>query len=148
MFGFGPALTRAYDLESQQARFPRVIIDPDQVSNILNCPWTTDNRKRRRRISNFPVIKKDRDGHHFVNFLTGSHLIMLHSSIEIDLPLPPDSSDPRRSIFDQARLVIEAGRKRFAQQPRTLEKYEWLAKYFNDCASDYKGFRIEPIAIY
>jgi hypothetical protein len=103
---FGPALTRAYDIESQIARVPRIVIDPEQLETVIDSPWTFDCRRRRRKIRDFPIVMKDRDGRHFLNFLTAEHQLSSRIAPEIGLPLQPELADPRRGIFSPARDVV------------------------------------------
>jgi hypothetical protein len=52
---FGPALNRAYELESTMAVVPRIIIDPDIVAQLGDLP---------------PMIVKDEDGLYFIDPFT------------------------------------------------------------------------------
>lgn len=63
---FGPAFLRAFELESKVAKTPRIIIDP----NLLE--FTGDDIKDVLLHSLIKsTLKKDVDGHYFINFLGG-----------------------------------------------------------------------------
>lgn len=53
---FGPAMNRAYYLESKIAKFPRVILDPDLI----------DERRR----DSLDLLLEDKDGHLYIDYLS------------------------------------------------------------------------------
>lgn len=110
---FGPALVRAYRLESQLALFPRVIVDPPVLESIT-MPAAT-------HVSSFPLrlaslTRRDVDG------LT--HIDYLHfdaSEIENNMA----------SLFGELRHEIGVALAASRSDTKVFQKVAWLANYFN-----------------
>jgi hypothetical protein len=103
---YSEALVRAYVLERDHARFPRILIDGDLADWYLNDSRTTDSMRDifRRR------LLRDRDGRLFVNYL--------------DLQLLQEHRD---LISSYSHESVTAS---------VLEKLQWLAEYHNYIASE------------
>ncbi len=98
-FAFGSGLVSAYELESEIAKHPRVIIDKDLYTtlNTVNYP-VFDFRN---------ILITDDDNKIFVNFL--------HRYSEDDLN-------------DVYHLVLDNTQK-YEDEPNVLQKYNWTKKY-------------------
>jgi hypothetical protein len=107
---FGPALVRAYELETRAAIYPRVILDSTLI-------YTTSEQLR--SIGARPVII-DRDGFRYVNFLDP----MWISAVSISLDAPIDRTKLGKLIDDQAAAT--------ADRPHVHMKYVWLQTYFSE----------------
>jgi hypothetical protein len=112
---FGPALVRAYRLESQLALFPRVIVDPPVLENIAI---------RESAHVQFPfrlasLTRRDMDG------LT--HIDYLHfDAMSIE-------NEPRMvSLFGELRHAIVAALTAARSDTKVFQKVAWLANYFNE----------------
>lgn len=100
----GPAMVRAYELESRSAIYPRVILDPEVAFDLSG----------QARI--FKVVERDFDGLDFINFFS-------RRILEYDKPV--------RSTPDEDFAVLVA-RARKANPPRNTEqriKHSWLVSY-------------------
>ncbi len=66
---FGPAVVRAYELERDYARYPRIIIDARifEVLDGLPGAWLNGKREDKRTLRR--LLRKDRDGRLFVDYL-------------------------------------------------------------------------------
>jgi len=132
---FGPALNRAYELESKNAIFPRVILDFDlttefgQGDRIIGKDGTEIGQDKTWRLSN--------DGFRFFDFLQpmgGSYNFskntnLLHSHLM------------RMHSFINKYLVV------YQEKPLILPKYIWLANYFNEVLKESNIKDIEYISI-
>lgn len=114
---FGPAMMRAYDLESQYADFPRVIVDErcrgDFDHGIDDC-------KR------YGLLKKDKDG-----FLCINHFSILASKSKAMIK----DGEKRILIRDTIKSKIEKNIKEYKNKERILRKYYWLANEYNNILS-------------
>jgi hypothetical protein len=82
---YGPALVKTYELESDSAKNPRIIIDPEKVSEFQS----------NRKIKDY--LLEDSDGQYFLNHVrisavTGNALYMGFEKIKRDAPREEDGS--------------------------------------------------------
>jgi hypothetical protein len=68
---FGPGLISAYELEREQAQFPRIVVDPKLIEAVKTNPLlrSHDYEEEMEYISRF--IKRDDDGAIFIDYLGG-----------------------------------------------------------------------------
>jgi hypothetical protein len=99
----------AYNIERNRAVFPRMVVD----STILGLA--------KHHVSFFGIPERapqtkalwtDEDGEVFINYLD-----CVNRDFGADL-----------NTVKKHRRIIAAGLKRFADQPRILQKYKWMAK--------------------
>lgn len=105
---FGPAFIRAYELENNEAIYPRIIIDPvlleephDEIKAALIHTWKKSN------------LKEDADGYYFINFLGGYFS-------------DPDDSKELEKMLHKQLLQLQGDSEKVA---RVREKLEWLQAY-------------------
>ena len=130
---FGSAYLRAYYLEENEARFPRVIIDP----NILEFFDLSDGKMPLAPI----FYGKDRDDYYYLRYWTWY--------------LFPPYAISWEAYLLHVRQKILACLSEHADTPPVLKKYEWLSKEFNelidfwftpfDVNVDTKPFKIEKV---
>lgn len=105
---FGPAFIRAYELESKEAIYPRIIIDPDlldapsdEIKAGLIYSWKKSN------------LKEDADGYYFINFLGGYF------------------SDPNDSkeLEEMLHMQLSQLQGDTVNVVKVREKLEWLQAY-------------------
>lgn len=114
---FGPGLVRAYEFESQQAKFPRVIIDSKVFEiGVKNAVEGHSDDIELEHLMN--VTRKDDDGMFYVEYLENAFSEI--DDAEFRFPL----------YIQKMRQVIEVGLKH--SKPSVVEKYEWLRKRFNE----------------
>lgn len=113
---FGPAVIRAYELERDFAKYPRIIIDRRIFSAFHGIPgaWHTDERTDKGSLR--WLISKDDDGWMFVDYLRA-----MHSEL--------DDSSSYTGWLDQHRSFIRKQLRRHASEPSIRQKYEWLDGY-------------------
>lgn len=117
---FGPALNRAYELESQIAKYPRFVLDPDIKDELGN-------------LGDLPVLEGgvwflDPFRLEFIDFLKENHLSIGDTEvIEADLPAPENLLPmlPREfllgQILSELKLQIRA-----PCRDKEWEKIAWL----------------------
>lgn len=111
----GPALIKAYKLEKDEARFPRIIIDPSIVKSALNCAPSLDTIFQR-------LTRKDEDEYYFVHYLWAIRMAAdsdagFHGKWEVLV----------RSI----RQFVQSEKERLSGHKNHLEKVLWFEKYFD-----------------
>ncbi len=109
---FGPALNRAYHLESKVAVYPRVLID-GAVHQRLHDNVVLGDMK---------YIWRDDDGQFFVDYLVGNIGQLWEFGMDPDLV--------RESLVVHRELIMR-NRKKHKEDSRNLAKYNWLATYHN-----------------
>ena len=117
---FGPALVRAYELESKVALYPRVVVDPDllnatKIDRTLGTAHHTPTTDR-RYIRN--LLTRGENGFWFVDYLRAS-------SAELD-----DPELEVKYLLDHKRLVLER-HNNSQTRAMALDKILWLANYHN-----------------
>jgi hypothetical protein len=113
---FGPAVVRGYALESQVARFPRVVVGEEVLRELRNNPalWVHDPDYDLKATKN--LLRRDFDGEYFVDYLR-----------VIEQELDDRSAYP--TLLDQHDEFIKRGLRRYKQSASILAKYKWLREY-------------------
>lgn len=116
---FGPALVRAYALESQMAIYPRIVVDPDVLLALGVSPLlrkdTHDRKTERKRV--LELLRRGDDGVHFVDYLR---------------VVATEDPDNARRLLSVHRDLIEATAKGRKNLDSTTVKMSWLGSYHND----------------
>lgn len=117
---FGPALVRAYELETKMALYPRVVVDPDllnatKVDRSLGAEHhsTEDDRKYLRSL-----LSRGENGLWFVDYLRVAALALDDAGLEPEFL-------SRHKILITSRYANQSARV------AALEKLLWLAVYHN-----------------
>lgn len=132
---FGPAFLKAYELESRQAIYPRIILDP-----ILSKQWGQGDayiQKDGSLIDYARTWRLSHDGFHFFDFLQpfgGA------PSFRDSPKLIKHSLDPLRSLLVE-RLNM------YKDNLSVFPKYVWLTNYFNDVCIEFEDCGVEPIEL-
>ena len=66
---FGPAINRAYFLESKQAKFPRIIIDPEYAEKLFEFNEYEYRNNALQRENNGEILCRDVDDFIYLNYL-------------------------------------------------------------------------------
>jgi hypothetical protein len=123
---FGPAMVRAYDLESSFSNYPRIVIDPDVFKALRTDPRLRaehhDVAEEMKSINR--LVRNGDDGLYFIDYLGASR-------DEMDGPetFPAYLAEVKNHIVSQA---VSAAKKL-----AVLQKYLWMAKYLNAVAAKY-----------
>lgn len=109
----GPAMVRAYEMESQLARFPRVIVDPTVIRlarRRRNEDHSPDDEERYIR----DFIVEDEDGQLFIDYISWNAVVAVAGADDEGYP-------------DYLATLSRLLRSGLAHSdPRVVEKYLWL----------------------
>lgn len=125
---YGPALNKAYELESQVAVYPRIILEHDAISRFLQIHGdhksVCENSIRQQ-------LRKDFDDWHHVHLM--GHL----ATIPIEEMLPSDARSASGEINHQALIEakVATARRALLNTPptdfRSLSKHQWMTRYID-----------------
>lgn len=133
----GEGLIKAYDLERQEAKTPRIILEHPLAEHL----WFD--------IMPLPVWERDVDGYLYLNVLSQ---FTQHSDdedmvarLEADMRAVLDVA-----VFQQLREVLSHALRYHVEAPAShdiIAKYEWLANDFNRVVTRFLPGRVEPIPV-
>lgn len=117
---FGPAMVRAYHLESKFAKFPRIVLDPTLIKEYkLNKLLRRDGHSLETDSEYVKgLIRQSDDGLWFVDYLSA-----IHSEFD-----EPETSP--EYVFRHKEVIMNKCPKIY-DYDTTLSKYVWLANYHN-----------------
>lgn len=123
---FGPAVIRGYELESQVARFPRIVVGEEVLIEVKRNPalWTHDDGETEFKAV-MSLLRRDFDGEYFVDYLR---------ILEGELDEPEDY--PR--LLGVHSEFIGQGLKKYAAKASVLPKYKWLREYHRHTVNEWK----------
>ncbi|WP_299229491.1 hypothetical protein [uncultured Psychroserpens sp.] len=123
---FGPAMNRAYFIENNLAKYPRIVIDPEVIkSTNINVDHKCNHEDGLASINyfNFPAFNN-------IGFLMsiedseGSKVFNEHSNMQF-------------KMFEKRKEIIDQGLRNNLNQSSIYDKYNWLAEKHNDSVSFY-----------
>lgn len=118
---FGPGFVRAYEMESQFANFPRIVLDPQVLQQLMkDKAMIANHHDIAEEVTHIrKLVRKDADGLFFVDYLNAF-------LPEVDVP-------EFQPLFlrDHKKLILE-GVGKTAALTGVSAKYLWLANYHND----------------
>jgi len=115
---FGEALVKAYRLESEIVRFPRIMLTKDVVDDALLSDRKDDFAEH---------IKQADDGPYFLHVLW-----RLRMKLEIIRDHTFENEEPDLSYYSAIREMIQRRFLESVDTPRHFEKAQWFARYWND----------------
>lgn len=122
---FGPAVIRGYTLESEVARFPRVVVGEEVLDELKGNPalWVHDRKTDTRAATS--LLRRDFDGEYFVDYLR---------VIEEEL----DDRSEYPSLLNRHDAFIKQGLTRYKDNVSVLPKYKWLREYHRHTVKRWK----------
>ena len=116
---FGPAMNRAYFLESKKARFPRVIIDPEYAEDLFSFNENKYRNNSLQRMVNGEILCRDTDGFMYLNYLNSMKQGACPMESEYIVENTLQLCNKERAIERETKELQES----------IKEKYDWLEKY-------------------
>ncbi|WP_153028144.1 hypothetical protein [Pseudomonas aeruginosa] len=122
---FGPGFVRAYELESTFANYPRIVVDPEILSRVVD---DSDLRSSHNDLENElgsirNLLKCGDDGIHFIDYLKS-----YQSEIDDFEDIP--------TYLENHKSIIQSNINRFNSLNPISSKYLWMAKYHNEVVCD------------
>lgn len=117
---FGPAMVRAFEIESEEAIFPRIVLDEDAYQLFLtDARLRNDGHELDEEVGYVDkLLRRGEDGTRFVDYLAASES-------EFD-----DFASYLTFLNNHAAMVRNNLIARL--KPAVRRKYAWLARYHND----------------
>jgi hypothetical protein len=134
---YGPALVAAYELESQQASVPRIVLDQS-----LAAAWgggTPITNREQALLGHWRQWRQDDDSLYFLDHLSNPYGLSRMSSE----PMPAGFS----VLMGKWRELIVACLTRHQNQLDVFRKYVWLARYFNKVCLENPGAKLDSIPL-
>lgn len=117
---FGPAMNRAYELESNFSKFPRIIIDPDLFNFIKYNHAEHHTEKEELEYINKFLKEDDADGFHFIDYFS-------FDAVADSMGLEEEGYAIHLcALYEKIKAGI-----RSSNTKSVLEKYEWMQKKFD-----------------
>jgi hypothetical protein len=117
---FGEALIRAYRLEQEVVKYPRIMVTKDVVEDAMASELREDFSQQ---------IKQAEDGPYFIHVLW--RLRMLLDMIQKH-PMDEQYPEPDFSYFATIREMIQRRFSESVDTPKHFEKVQWFARYWNN----------------
>jgi hypothetical protein len=114
---FGQGLIESYKLESNNAKYPRIILS-DKLLKELNYPIET----QRNRYPYHQYLERFKDG------CVGFHQMIYYQVIENWTEM---TKEKLIESLDKVRKVIVSGLDATFEKPDVFEKYDWLKEQYN-----------------
>jgi len=117
---FGEALIKAYRLESEVVRFPRIMLTKDIVDEATASESKDDLVER---------IKQATDGPYFLHILWRLGMLL---DVRRERPADASEPDPSLSYYTNMRDKLQLRLDESIDTPKHFEKVQWFANYLNN----------------
>lgn len=125
---YGPALIQAYDLERNIAKFPRLMLSKQARSFIQKMKESDSSYEE--DISRF--LKRDDDGVIYINNFAKIRETLIGGDDDAKNLASAEANVLREYIVDHLENDVD--------DPRTFQKFEWMAQQFNQFVADTERF--------
>lgn len=124
---FGPAMVKAYELESEKAIYPRIIIEKNTIGEGIKFKASQNTYEYEAEYI-LSLLRKDYDGYYFLDYMRQYQ--------ELD-----DYSDYYVMLYSVRKMICSALID--IKDRKILKKYKWLREYYNLTLEDvkFKGYR-------
>jgi hypothetical protein len=114
---FGPAIIRAYELESKIAKYPRIVVGKEVFEELaINSGlWVHDRKTDQKAVR--ALLRKDDDGELFIDYLR-----IIWDELE-------DPAADYQAFLTRHEALIAKCLVRYSQAPDIRMKYEWMDRY-------------------
>ena len=140
----GPAMIKAYELESKIAIYPRIIIDEKLVKIIRKEEIVASPLSKEGVITNF--IKRDEDGIYFFDILNPKITRKKNEKIannngNLRISWDPHGEDNYEALINHLKKCVDKKLKdnKIKRNPELKQKYEWLQTYINSVREIYES---------
>lgn len=121
---FGPAMIRAFRIESEEAIYPRIVVDDEAIEAALRIERNLDEPldipdEVRTQIRS--LLATGEDGTLYIDYLRA---------------VQPDSTIDLNSVLISHKNLIESGLTEHAS-PRIRRKFQWLAHYHDSFVAEF-----------
>lgn len=128
---FGPAMNRAYELESKEACYPRIIIDKIVLDRINTLKSNNTSEEEREYVNS--LIKIDfNDNKIFLDYLSQSSEFYANEYEYYDLLLKVKRLVERNLNCCNSSLINTDCEYKITEIKKVLYKYQWYKEYYND----------------
>jgi hypothetical protein len=137
---FGPAMNRAYELESDEnhAKYPRIILEHDIVESFNHVAVISAPYQESGVVPAFEAVRKDPDGTAYLN-TAGFALAMAFNEMareRVCIETGVENQEPNPTMWRdwprQVKSYVEYWFRELPRESSAYEKYVWFANYFND----------------
>ena len=130
---FGPAMVRAYDLETSFANYPRIVIDPEVFAAFVSDKRLRSDGHDLKQETKYvrSMLRQGDDGLYFIDFLGASRDEM-------------DEPEGFPDLLAKMKSMIVGNANAGKGNLRIVQKYLWLARYLNIVASEYSDCAMDP----
>lgn len=114
---FGPAMNRAYELESICARYPRILVDDVIINNISAFRPECNSEEFERKFM-FKLISRDKDGKYFLNYIKQNSYF--------------DDYVYYQNYLKYMRDFLICNLQQYQNDERVVKKYRRYKEYYNE----------------
>ena len=130
---FGPAMVDAYLMESEKAKYPRVIIDKKVLEYDLRRPGEANTVEYEMGYLSDIVSVDSKDGEVFLDYLKQRNEF--------------DEIEIYDDYIKRTRRFIKDNLKLYAENKKVKSKYKWLKRYYNQTVTAVYGGKAEKLLI-
>lgn len=124
----GPAMVRAYEMESKEAKYPRVLLDPRLVD--IAAKAHADHHDPEDEAAYVKLfMTKDRDGRHFIDYVSWDAVVRLTGMDDEGYP----------SYLGDISAILRRGLGK--PHPGVLEKYLWIHDQYTAAIASFESLK-------